>query len=123
MNDELSVNFKIIWYKKYRGSLNIVFGNNYVNTFLTNENKDLFNVVKKYLHPTNFKLIDWKKTKNSKVKKPIIKNKIVEDFTLAESAKTLDCFDLKNNNKFQLRFMELKFVFKIVRKKILIVSA
>ena len=124
INDELSVNFKSYGTKNIEDLLDIVFGNNYINTFLTNANKDLFTVIKKYLHPTNFKLIDWKKTKTSGVKKPIVKNKIVEDFAMAESAKTLDCFDLaRTTNKFQSKVYGIKICFQnSEKKKILVVS-
>tara|TARA_Y100000591_G_scaffold271775_1_gene247044 strand:+ start:2891 stop:6163 length:3273 start_codon:yes stop_codon:yes gene_type:complete len=124
INDELSVNFKSYGTKNIEDLLMVIFGNNYIKTFLTPENEDLFNIIKKYLHPTNFKLIDWKITKSSGVKKPIIKNKIVEDFTLAESANTLDCFDLaRTTNKFQSKVYGIKICFQnSEKKKILVVS-
>merc|ERR1712195_355778 len=81
INDELSVNFKCYGTKNIDDLLNIVFGPNYIKGFITNENKDLYNIIKKYLHPTSFKFLDWKKNKNP-TKKPIIKNRIVEDFAL-----------------------------------------
>jgi len=124
INDELSVNFKCYGTKNIDDLLTIVFGNQYQKTFLTPGNKDLFNIIKNYLHPTSFKLLDWKKNKNSNTKKNIIKNKIVEDFTLAESAKTLDCFDLaRTTKKFQSKVYGIKICFQnSEKKKILIVS-
>ena len=123
INDELSVNFKCYGTKNIDDLLNIVFGPNYIKGFITNENKDLYNIIKKYLHPTSFKFLDWKKNKNS-TKKPIIKNRIVEDFALAESANTLDCFDLaRTTPKFQSKVYGIKICFQNrEKKKILIVS-
>ena len=123
INDELSVNFKCYGTKNIDDLLAIVFGSNYTNTFLTKENSDLFNIIKKYLHPSSFKLLDWKKNRDSK-KKPIVKNRIVEDFTLSESANTLDCFDLaRTTNKFQSKVYGIKICFQNPeKKKILIVS-
>ena len=123
INDELSVNFKCYGTKNVDDLLNIVFGPNYIKGFITNENKDLYNIIKKYLHPTSFKFLDWKKNKNP-TKKPIIKNRIVEDFALAESANTLDCFDLaRTTTKFQSKVYGIKICFQNrEKKKILIVS-
>ena len=124
INDELSVNFKSYGTKNIEDLLNIVFGNQYLKTVINSENKEVFDIIKKYLHPTSFKLIDWKKSKKGGVNKPIIKNKIVEDFALAESAKTLDCFDLaRTTKKFQSKVYGIKICFQnSEKKKILIVS-
>lgn len=124
INDDLSINIKSYGTKNIEDLLTIVFGNNYLKTEITPENKDLFNIIKKYLHPTSFKLLDWKIYKGSGVKKPIVKNKIIEDFSLAESAKTLDCFDLaRTTKKFQSKVYGIKICFQnSEKKKILIAS-
>ena len=124
INDELSVNFKSYGTKNIEDLLDVVFGNNYVKSVINIENKDIFDIIKKYLHPTSFKLIDWKKSKKKGINKPIIKNKIVEDFALAESANTLDCFDLaRTTKKFQSKVYGIKICFQNSdKKKVLIVS-
>ena len=45
INDELSVNFKCFGTKNIDDILNIVFGPNYIKGFITNENKDLYNII------------------------------------------------------------------------------
>ena len=124
INDELSVNFKCYGTKNVDDLLNIVFGPNYIKGFITKENEDVYNIIKKYLHPTSFKLLDWKKNTSKTVKKPIIKNRIVEDFALSESAKTLDCFDLaRTTDKFQSKVYGIKICFQNSdKKKILIIN-
>ena len=124
INDDLSINIKSYGTKNIEDLLTIVFGNNYLKTEITHEHKDIFNIIKKYLHPTSFKLLDWKKYKGTGVKKPIVKNKIIEDFSLAESARTLDCFDLaRTTKKFQSKVYGIKICFQnSEKKKILIAS-
>jgi len=123
INDDLCVNFKCYGTKNIDDLLNIVFGTQYVKSFLNKENNDLYNIIKKYLHPSSFKLLDWKKNRNDK-KKALIKNRIVEDFALSESASTLDTFDLaRTTNKFQSKVYGIKICFQNPEKKnILIVS-
>ena len=124
INDDLSINIKSYGTKNIEDLLTIVFGNNYLKSEIGSKHNDHFNIIKKYLHPTSFKLLDWKKYKGSGVKKPIIKNKIVEDFSLAESAQTLDCFDLaRTTKKFQSKVYGIKICFQnSEKKKILIIS-
>ena len=68
INDDLCINFKCYGTKNIDDLLNIVFGTQYVKSFLNKENNDLYNIIKKYLHPSSFKLLDWKKIETIKKK-------------------------------------------------------
>ena len=75
------------------------------------------------MHPTSYKVFDWKN--NHPVKKKLPKNKIVEDFMIVDTAQTLDCFDLaRTSNTFQIKVFGIKICFQNNDlKKTLIISA
>ena len=58
-------------------------------------------MIKKYTHPINYKILDWKdkNTKKKETKQKLAKNRIIEDFMLVETSATLDCFDLARTTK------------------------
>ena len=100
INNDLSVNFRLYGTKNIDDVLNICFGNEYVNQNINEENKDLCEVIKKYTHPINYKILDWKdKNEKKEPKQKLAKNRIIEDFMLVETAATLDCFDLARTTK------------------------
>ena len=100
INNDLSVNFRLYGTKNIDDVLNICFGNEYINQNINEENKDLFEVIKKYTHPINYKILDWKdKNEKKEPKQKLAKNRIIEDFMLVETAATLDCLDLARTTK------------------------
>tara|TARA_B110000285_G_C15142975_1_gene632368 strand:- start:6314 stop:9586 length:3273 start_codon:yes stop_codon:yes gene_type:complete len=117
INNDLSVNFRLYGTKNIDDVLNICFGNEYVVENITDEDRDLFDVIKKYTHPISYKILDWKDDhcgKNKKeISKKLAKNSIIEDFMLVETAKTMDCFDLaRTTKKFQTKVYGIKICFQ-----------
>ena len=129
INNDLSVNFRLYGTKNIDDVLNICFGNEYIAENIVEENRDLFEVIKKYTHPINYKILDWKENtsiKNKKeAKKKLAKNRIIEDFMLVETAVTMDCFDLaRTTKKFQTKVYGIKICFQNPQKrKTMIISA
>ena len=127
INNDLSVNFRLYGTKKIEDVLNICFGAEYINQNINEKNKELYEVIKKYTHPINYKILDFK-DKNSKKKvetKKLAKNRIIEDFMLVETAVSLDCFDLaRTTKKFQTKVYGIKICFQNPQKrKTMIISA
>ena len=82
----------------------------------TQDLKDKYELLSKYLHPIGYKVIPWKnseksnKSQKSENKEIILqKNKIIEDCAIVEHSKTLDCFDLaRTKRSFQIRVYGIK---------------
>ena len=127
INNDLSVNFRLYGTKKIEDVLNICFGNEFISQNINENNNELYEVINKYTHPINYKILDWKdKNVEDKVpKKKLVKNRIIEDFMLVETAITLDCFDLaRTTKKFQTKVYGIKICFQNPQKrKTMIVSA
>ena len=59
INNELSISFKTYGTASFEDLLWVCFGNNSVNTYVSNESeKSKFDILKKYFHPINYRLID-----------------------------------------------------------------
>ena len=127
INNDLSVNFRLYGTKNIDDVLNICFGNEYITQNISEDNKDLFEVIKKYTHPINYKILDWKDKNDKKKEKKtkLAKNRIIEDFMLVETSTTLDCFDLaRTTKKFQTKVYGIKICFQNPQKrKTMIISA
>ena len=84
VNNELSTLFKIFGTELFEDLLWICFGNNSVNTYaISDMDKHKFELLKKYFHPTSYKLLTTKKNDNSK-----------EDSEFNEKSKNLDSIDV-----------------------------
>ena len=68
INNDLSVNFRLYGTKNIEDVLNICFGTEYIKENIVVENKALYEVLKKYVHPISYKILDWKE-KNKEGKK------------------------------------------------------
>jgi len=129
INNELSINFKSYGTGDLKHLLDVCIGPDYINKYFMNTPKEgLFNIIEKYIHPLNYKIMDWKEKnnfENKKINKKIPKNRIVEDFMLVETADSLDCFDLaRTSKKFQTKVYGIKVCFQHPEKrKTLIISA
>jgi len=128
INNDLSSNFRLYGTKSIEYVLDVCFGSEYINDNIKENNSSLYEVVKKYIHPINYKVLDWKvddNKKNEKIKKKLAKNRIIEDFMLVETSETLDCFDLaRTTKKFQTKVYGIKIIFQdSVNKKTMIISA
>ena len=87
------------------------------------DNHDKLNILLKYAHPISCVVLPWK---NTKIKpKPILKNRIVEDYMIVENSESLECFDLaRTSNNFQTKVYGIKICFQdIQNEKTIIVKA
>ncbi len=84
VNNELSSLFKMFGTELFEDLLWICFGNNSVNTYaISDMDKHKFELLKKYFHPTSYKLLTTKKNDNSK-----------EETEFNEKSKNLDSIDV-----------------------------
>ena len=107
--------------------LNICYGTSYITELKNSQDKiylDHLDLIKRYVHPINYKVIQWKKEPNhANTNNKIIKNKIIEDFMIVEMSKTLDCFDLcRTTNNFYSKTYGIKVVFQNIEKNTMIVN-
>ena len=83
VNNELSTLFKLFGTESFEDLLWICFGNNSVNTYTTSDiEKNKFELLKKYFHPTGYKILAQKKDDKK------------DDDELNEKSKNLDCIDI-----------------------------
>ena len=88
VNIELSSLFKIFGTDSFEDLLWICFGNNSVNTYaITDMDKHKFELLKKYFHPTSYKLLCTKKSENDKQSK-------TDECSLNEKSNNLDSADI-----------------------------
>jgi ATP-dependent Lon protease len=113
--------FRLYGTESIQDLLNVCFGDNYVNNIKWDNNKYI--LLEKYFHPSSFKTIPWNNT-TVHGKKGIEKNKLVEDFVIAESSDNLECFDLsRTSDIFQSKVYGIKIAFHNKKdKKTIIVS-
>jgi ATP-dependent Lon protease len=88
VNNELSSLFKLFGTDSFEDLLWICFGNNSVSTYaISDMDKHKFELLKKYFHPTSYKLLGTKKSENDKLTKS-------DDCLLNEKSKNLDSTDI-----------------------------
>ena len=117
INDELSGIFKIFGTMDVEDVLTICYGTNFINTITT---IDVWGVLKKYVHPINYKILKWKHDMSPNVKnaQPIAKNRIVDDVMIVENGKTLDCFDLaRSSSIFYVKVYGIRVIFHNFKEK------
>lgn len=137
INDQLSIVFKAIGTDKLEDLIKICLGNNYINKYIDNSNINKYDIFLQYLHPINYKVINWK-VQDKKIKKNndtestdkgekkyIQRNRIVEDFMIVEHSENLDCFDIaRTSNIFYVKVYGIKFALHHPEeKKTIIISA
>jgi ATP-dependent Lon protease len=87
INNELSSIFKVYGTELFEDFLWVCFGNNSVNTYaISDTEKHKFELLKKYFHPTSYRIMNSKKTDDNSSKS--------DDVQLTEKSKNLDCVDL-----------------------------
>jgi ATP-dependent Lon protease len=116
INNELSGLFKTFGTENLEDLLLICFGN---NNKITHTELDIskFELLKKYFHPTSYKVINKKDNENkTKIKKTLDEN--IDDKT-----NNLDCFDiLSNSKKFYMKVYGMKvYIYNNSLKKGLII--
>ena len=104
-NNELSSLFKIFGTNSFEDLLWICFGNNSVNTYaISDMDKHKFELLKKYFHPTSYKILGMKKNENDKDAK-------FEDTSLTDKSKNLDSVDINIKIKsFYLKVYGIQFI-------------
>tara|TARA_Y100000768_G_C23987649_1_gene689964 strand:+ start:1513 stop:4806 length:3294 start_codon:yes stop_codon:yes gene_type:complete len=127
---ELSSLFKIFGTQNIEDLILICIGNDFIEkNFTSNKTLSKFEIMKRYVHPIGYKIMNWKhdtkKSPTSPRKKLIKKNRIVEDFMIVECADNLDCYDLARTSKaFQTKVYGIKFAIHCHdTKKTLIIAA
>lgn len=118
INDSLFDTFKQFGTTNITNLLTVSFGKNFINLIKDNEK---YKIIDKYVHPISFKVLTASEKKN---KTPLIKNKIIEDFMIAENSNDYECFDLGRTTKiFQLKVYGIKIAIRNKEeKKILILN-
>lgn len=87
INNELSSLFKLFGTESFEDLLWICFGNNSVNTYaISDMDKHKFELLKKYFHPTSYKILSLKKEGDKQAK--------IEDCPFNEKSKNLDSVDI-----------------------------
>ena len=120
IRNELINIFRLYGTENIHDLLNICYGDEYVSNIEWDNNK--YNLLEKYFHPINFKIIPWKSERQF-THKNIEKNKIIEDFSIVENADNLECFDLSRSSKtFQTKVYGIKIAIhnKVERKTIIV---
>lgn len=126
ITNDLSSVFKSYGTDNLVDLLNVCLGKDYITNEIESsgqENIDRFELLQKYAKPISYKSVIWK---NEPPQEPvqIKKNRIVEDISIAEGAKTLEAFDLARTMRgFHTKVYGIKVAFrKPDEKKTLIVN-
>jgi ATP-dependent Lon protease len=115
VNNDLSSLFKVFGTDSFEDLLWICFGNNSVNTYASSDiDKYKFELLKKYFHPTSYKLLGIKKTDITKS----------DDSKLNEKSKNLDSADISIKIKsFHLKVFGIQLlVYNPQHKKSIIIT-
>ena len=118
INNSLSSVIKNNGIYNFDNFLKICIGNNfYDKLFNSNELQHKYELIKKYLHPISYKIINWNNKKNN-ASKEVAKNKILDDKILVEESNMLECFDLmRSESNFNLRVRGIKVIIHDVSNK------
>ena len=88
--------------------IEICIGNKFVSLIETGKYKEKYNVLNAYVHPTHYKIMDWKKTSLSKS----------NDEYISKNADNLDCFIIDTANQtFQTTIYGIKIAIHNMAKK------
>jgi len=105
LNNELSGLLKSYGTESFEDLLSICFGNN--NAIVVSEDDSLkYELLKKYFHPTQYKVVNLKKTEKESEGK--LKTTFMDEF-ITEKTKNFDCTDIAANSKqFHMKVYGLK---------------
>ena len=123
INNELSSIFRNFGTHNIEDLIVVAFASDFIKKTITEENKDKYELIEKYVHPISYKALAWKDN-DGENKKPLAKNRIVEDFMIVESAENFECFDLaRTSRKFNTKVYGIKVAIKNQdERKTLIIS-
>lgn len=107
INNELSILFKLVGTELFEDLLWICFGSNSSNTYaISDMDIQKFELLKKYFHPTSYKLLPIKKTDSD------------DDYQLNEKSKNLDSVDVSIKTKpFYLKVYGIQIVVHNLQSK------
>ena len=110
INNELAVIFRTFGTKNISDLINVVYGKDYLKDISSKDSFEIYQTIKKFVHPIGYKLMSWSKDHNPTTKtKKLAKNRIVEDFMIVETANNFDCFDLaRTSRSFQTKVYGIK---------------
>jgi len=115
VTNDLSSLFRTFGTNSIEDLIMICFGTDFAaKNFINSSVLDKYEVMKKYVHPISYKVVNWKTdSKNvciSPKRRVLQKNRIIEDFMIVETGQNLDCFDLARTSKsFQTKVYGIKF--------------
>ena len=112
INNNLSSLIKTYGIYNFDYFIKIVLGNDFMEKyFVNNAYSDKFEIIKKYCHVLNYKIISWNDTKfKTETQKEISKNAIIDDKSIIDSD-MLECFDLmRTSNNFNMRVYGIKVI-------------
>jgi len=116
INNDMSTLIKKYGTDDFEDLIYICFNANYLKRNINSQNKDKFEILKKYFHPTGYKVI----LKNNKINGE--NGTITEDFKIIKYAKVFDCFlNISENNSFQENIYSIKIVMPDDEKKIVLI--
>ena len=106
VTDELSIIFKNYGTCNFDDLISICFGTDFLRNFITTVENNKIQLIRKYFHPTSYKLLN-RDSKNVTIKTS--KNRVMEDFQIANTCAQLDCIDLcRSSANFQIRVYGIK---------------
>ena len=123
INNNLSSIIKNYGVYNFDNFLSICLHNEFSKKYLMdNKLNNKLELIKKCLHPINYKILNWteKGNRNGKklLTKEIIKNKIIDDKIIIEDSEQLECFDLmRTSTNFNLRVYGLKVIIHDIENK------
>ncbi len=120
INNSLSSIIKNYGIYNFDYLLKICLNNTFIDSKILNSDFGLkFDVLKKYIHPINYKIINWNNKSNTSLKYNVVsKNKLIDDKVIVEEANMLECFDLmRTSNNFTLRIHGIKIIVHDVEHK------
>ena len=130
----LSGLFKTYGTERTHDLVQVCFGSTFETDILShNSLAARYAVMCRYCHPVGYKVMEWKSARKAATHggagaaggQRLRKNRIVEDFMIAETAESLDCFDLARTSKgFHTKVHGIKFaICDAAARKTLIVCA
>ena len=103
--DKISIIISSFGSKNIEDLLFIIFGSEFIN-HMNSRNKDKYNLLKQFVHPIHYKIVNWKQSNKQKSSDrhndPTIilcSNKICDDPSIIEMANHLECFDIDQTVK------------------------
>ena len=125
INNTLSSLIKNYGIYNFEHLIQICLGNDYIQKHIISKNITCkYEIIKKYLHPINYKIISWndKSKRNTKKvqnrEKEISKNKMIDDKILTDEAQMFECFDMmRTSTNFYLRVYGVKVIIHDIENK------